>query len=71
MGLAGFADFFLTGAFLVTFAGFFGFDLAVRRVVAAGRRVTFTGFWDFDLAVEALALAFDAVGLAFVTLALE
>ena len=76
VGLAGFADFFLTGAFLVTFAGFFGFDLAVRRVVAAGRRVTFTGFWDFgfwdfNLAVEALALAFDAVGLAFVALALE
>ena len=44
VGLAGFADFFLTGAFLVTFAGFFGFDLAARRVVAAGRRVTFTGF---------------------------
>ena len=94
VGLAGFADFFptgaffltgaflvtgaffLTGAFLVTFAGFFGFDLAVRRVVAAGRRVPFTGFGDFDflgfdLAVDALALAFDAIGLDFVALALE
>ena len=82
VGLAGFADFFptgaffLTGAFWVTFAGFFGFDLAVRRVVAAARRVPFTGFGDFDfrgfdLAVDALALAFDAIGLDFVALALE